>query len=97
MREFLRGAIRLHVLHHASEHEIHGTWMTSELAEHGYRVSPGTLYPTLHRMEEAGLLRSRQVVSDSRRRRVYSITPAGREALAEAKRSLRELADEVLD
>lgn len=97
MRDFLRGAIGLHILHHASEGEIHGAWITEELARHGHGVSPGTLYPTLHRMEAEGLLHSRQEIVEGRRRRVYAITAAGRTALAEARRSLRELADEVLD
>jgi DNA-binding PadR family transcriptional regulator len=96
MREFTRGAVRLHILHHAAEGEIHGAWMASELARHGHRISPGTLYPTLHRMEAEGLLRSRELVVEGRRRRLYSITARGRKALAAARRSLRELADEVL-
>lgn len=97
MREFVRGAVRLHVLHHAAEGGVHGAWMAAELAEHGYSISPGTLYPTLHRMEEEGLLRSANEVVDGRTRRVYTITPAGRRALRDAKRLLAELADEVLD
>lgn len=97
MREFVRGAVRLHVLHHAAEGGVHGAWMAAELAEHGYSISPGTLYPTLHRMEEEGLLRSAIEVVEGRTRRVYTITPAGRRALRDAKRLLAELADEVLD
>jgi DNA-binding PadR family transcriptional regulator len=97
MREFVRGATRLHVLHHAAEGGVHGAWMAAELAEHGYSISPGTLYPTLHRMEEEGLLRSASEVVEGRTRRVYTITPAGRRALRDAKRLLAELADEVLD
>jgi DNA-binding PadR family transcriptional regulator len=97
MREFVRGAVRLHVLHHAAEGGVHGAWMAAELAEHGYSISPGTLYPTLHRMEEEGLLRSGNEVVDGRTRRVYTISPAGRRALRDAKRLLAELADEVLD
>ncbi|WP_225850445.1 PadR family transcriptional regulator [Streptomyces sp. HPF1205] len=96
MREFQRGAIRLHILHHAAEQPIHGAWMTQELAGHGYRVSPGTLYPTLHRLEADGLLVSEQQVVDGRARRVYRATPAGERALAEDRRALRELAREVL-
>lgn len=76
---------------------MHGAWMAAELAEHGYSISPGTLYPTLHRMEEEGLLRSANQVVDGRTRRVYELTPAGRRALRDAKRILAELADEVLD
>ncbi|MBB3085789.1 PadR family transcriptional regulator [Geodermatophilus sabuli] len=96
MREFQRGVIRVHVLHHAEEEEIHGAWMTEELARHGYRISPGTLYPTLHRLEADGLLTSRQVVVDGRTRRLYRATDAGRAALAEDRAALAELAREVL-
>lgn len=97
MRSFLRGAVELHILHHAAEHEIHGAWIADELARHGYRISPGTLYPTLHRMRDSGLLSSNDAIIDGRRIRRYAITDAGRAALAQARRALRELADEVLD
>jgi DNA-binding PadR family transcriptional regulator len=96
VKEFLRGAVRLHILHHAAEREIHGAWMIDELAKHGHRISPGTLYPTLHRMEEEGLLRSREVTVDGRRRRVYRATARGRRALDQMRRALGELAAEVL-
>jgi DNA-binding PadR family transcriptional regulator len=97
MKQFLRGAVRLHILHHASQGEIHGAWMSEELAEHGHKISPGTLYPTLHAMEEAGLLTSRPVVVAGRRRRVYRTTRRGDAALVEMRSALRELADEVLE
>ncbi|MFC8287512.1 MULTISPECIES: PadR family transcriptional regulator [Streptomyces] len=96
MREFQRGAVRLHILHHAAEEEIHGAWMTEELASHGYQISPGTLYPTLHRLEADGLLTSEQRVVDGRTRRVYKATEAGKKALAEDRQALKELAREVL-
>ena len=88
--------MRLHILHHAAEEEVHGAWMAAELAHHGYAISPGTLYPTLHRMEAEGLLRSQRRVVGGRTRRAYRITPAGREALDVERRALRELAREVL-
>ncbi|HTR75534.1 MAG TPA: PadR family transcriptional regulator [Solirubrobacterales bacterium] len=96
MREFLRGAVQLHILHHAAEGEIHGAWMSRELAEHGHEISPGTLYPTLHRLEEEGLLRSRASVEEGHSRRVYRITADGRRTLERTRKALRELADEVL-
>jgi DNA-binding PadR family transcriptional regulator len=96
MREFLRGAVQLHILHHAAKGEIHGAWMSRELAEHGYEISPGTLYPTLHRLESEGLLSSRATVEDGRSRRVYKITAEGREALRQTRQALKELAEEVL-
>lgn len=97
MREFKRAAVRLHILHHAAVDEVHGAWLTEELKRHGYQVSPGTLYPTLHRLEADGLLISRREVVDGRTRRVYQATSAGRAALAEDRRVLQELANEVLD
>lgn len=96
MKELVRGAVRLHVLHHAAEAEVHGAWLAEELARHGYRISPGSLYPTLHRMEAEGLVRSRRPVVDGRVRRVYTATAKGRRELEAARRQLQELADEVL-
>ncbi len=96
MREFKRAAVRLHILHHAAEDEVHGAWLTEELRHHGYHISPGTLYPTLHRLERDGLLISRHEVVDGHTRRVYQATAAGRAALTEDRRILRELANEVL-
>lgn len=96
MREFQRGAVRLHILHHAAVEGVHGAWMTEELARHGYDISPGTLYPTLHRLEADGLLTSQQRVVDGRTRRVYRATKAGKQALAEDRKALAELAREVL-
>ncbi len=96
MRDFLRGARRVHILHHASEREVDGAWMAAELARHGYPISPGTLYPTLHAMEAEGLLRSRRAAVGGRRRRLYRATPRGRRALARLRRAVQELADEVL-
>ncbi|MFI6450584.1 PadR family transcriptional regulator [Streptosporangium amethystogenes] len=96
MREFLRGAVRLHILHHAAEQDIHGAWMAGELKRHGYAISPGTLYPTLHRLEADGLLTSEQRTVEGRARRVYRATQAGRAALAQDRAALAELARELL-
>ena len=96
VREFGTAAVRLHVLHHAVEGEVHGAWMAAELARHGHRIAPGTLYPLLHRMERAQLLTSRTEVAGGRRRRYYQATDRGRAVLAECRVALAELADELL-
>ncbi|MGH7733276.1 MAG: PadR family transcriptional regulator [Gemmatimonadales bacterium] len=96
MRDFLAGAVRLHVLHHASQGQVHGSWLMAELARHGHKLSPGTLYPLLHRMEQAGLLASRVEVGGGHRRRFYQATDAGRSALASCRQALAELAAELL-
>jgi DNA-binding PadR family transcriptional regulator len=70
--------------------------MATELAEHGYRISPGSLYPTLHKMEAEGLLRSSQQVIDGRARRSYMATTKGHQTLESTKHQLRELVREVL-
>jgi DNA-binding PadR family transcriptional regulator len=68
-----------------------------ELAGHGDEISPGTLYPTLHRPESEMLLSSRRAVEEGRARRVHKITADGRRALRRTRIALRELAAEVLD
>ncbi|GAA2435582.1 hypothetical protein GCM10010191_57810 [Actinomadura vinacea] len=86
MRELPWNAIRLRILHHAAQSEIHSAWMTRltsrELAGQGYPISPGTLYPTLRRLEGQGLLISECRVVKGRVRRVYTATKAGHAVLA---------------
>jgi PadR family transcriptional regulator PadR len=57
-RQLFFGLIRIHVLVHASQEPIFGLAMMEELAHHGYRIGPGTLYPLLHGLERSGLLKS---------------------------------------
>ena len=96
-REILVDFVRLHVLHHAAEHELYGQWMIEELARHGYRLSPGTLYPLLDGLEKRGYLVSRRERAGRSIRRLYSAAPLGREALAIGRARLRELFYEVAD
>ena len=94
--DLLSGFIRLHVLHHAAEQEIYGQWMIDELAHHGYRLSPGTLYPMLHKMERDGYLVSRQEREGRTVRKLYTITSKGKEGLALAKERIREFTGEAM-
>ncbi len=95
VHEFRNGALRLRVLRHAAEAEVHGAWLTGELAARGHRVSPGTLYPLLHRLQEAGLLKSRTEVVNGRQVRRYRTTKRGKRVLADCKAVLAELAEDV--
>jgi len=90
------GLIRIHILFHACEGPIFGLGMIEELSRHRYRLSPGTLYPLLHALQERGLLRSRRVRSGRWLRREYRATPAGHKALRVAKKRVRELFGEIL-
>jgi PadR family transcriptional regulator, regulatory protein PadR len=89
------GLIRLHILHHAAEASVYGTWIADELARHGYKLSAGTLYPILHGLEQKGYLRSHQERNGKSARRVYQITPLGRKALRSARRRVQELFGEM--
>ena len=94
-QELYVGLVRLHVLHHAAEEQIFGLGMMQELGRHGYRLGPGTIYPLLHGMEQRGWLRSRRRLVNGHHRKFYVATSAGRKALAEARKQVRELFEEM--
>jgi DNA-binding PadR family transcriptional regulator len=94
--DLFSGFIKLHVLHHASEQPVYGLWLIEELAEHGYRVSPGTLYPLLHSLEKSEMLKSYNELFGGKIRRYYKITANGRRHLKKAKNQLMELMGEIL-
>jgi DNA-binding PadR family transcriptional regulator len=96
LRHFFLGFIKIHILHHASEEPIYGLWIIEELGQHGYQLSPGTLYPILHALEADGLLRSSEQLVDGKIRKYYEITAKGRKTLAEVKKKIKELVDEVM-
>ena len=91
------GLIRLHILHHACKERIFGLAMIEELSRHGYRLSPGTLYPIMHGLEKRGLLRSKAHLVNGKIRRIYSCTAAGRKALGSAKTRVNELFGELFE
>jgi DNA-binding PadR family transcriptional regulator len=88
--------VRVHVLHHAAEGRIFGLAMIEELRRHGYTLSPGTLYPIFHSMEEAGYLRSSDEVVNGKLRKYYVATAKGRRLLKQLKGRIKELMDEVV-
>jgi DNA-binding PadR family transcriptional regulator len=95
-KDLYSGLVRLHVLHHACEGEVFGLDMIEELARHGYKMSPGTMYPILHGLEKRGYVKSTDFRSGNVRRRLYRATPAGRKALKAAKQKVRELFGELI-
>jgi len=96
-RDLYSGLIRLHVLHHAVAEPIFGLGMIEELARHGYRISPGSLYPLLHGLEKKGYLRASEVRNGKSLRKVYRATALGRKALAASKHKVRELFHELIE
>jgi len=85
----------MHVLLHASHEPVFGLAMMRELAHHGYRIGPGTLYPLLHGLERAGLLKTIPGKAGGRARREYRITAVGRRALEKARAKVDELHREL--
>jgi PadR family transcriptional regulator len=94
IREFLLAFWKIHILHHADEDGVYGQWMLEELHHHGYRLSPGTLYPMLARMARRGWLRASEP-KRSKGPRIYRLTPRGHEVLNQIRGALDELLREL--
>src|SRR5213082_2267848 len=83
----LQGSLDLLVLKILSRRpRLHGYAIMSaiqEIAGDVLRVEEGSLYPALHRMEEAGWVRAEWITKETgRRARMYELTAAGRKQLA---------------
>lgn len=96
LRDFFLGFIKIHILHHAAEHPVYGLGLITELHRHGYRLSPGTLYPVLRELTAAGYLVRREQLVGGKIRKYYVISPRGERALGAARRKILELVHEVL-
>ena len=97
LRKFFLGFIQIHILHHAKKKPFYGAWMIEELKEHGYDMSPGTLYPLLHNMEAKGILEKEEKTVDGKIRKYYKITTQGNIILDEARKKAYELFKEIKD
>jgi DNA-binding PadR family transcriptional regulator len=97
LRQFFLGFVKIHILHHAAREPVFGLALIEELRRHGYDLSPGTLYPILHRLEADGHLVRSDRLTDGKVRKYYAVTASGRRALREARAKLRELVHEVLE
>lgn len=97
VRDIFLAFVRVHVLHHATHERIYGAGMSVELARHGYRLPPGTLYPLLRRLELDGLLKCEPEVVEGRVRKYYRATPKGRRALLRIQPKISELVHEAVE
>jgi DNA-binding PadR family transcriptional regulator len=96
-RKILLAFIRIHILYHAAtEPGIYGVGMMQELQRHGYTISPGTLYPILHDMTNHKLLSVTNKTVNGKVRKLYTITKDGIELLAQLRRYVIELSQEVI-
>jgi len=97
--EFKRGAIELLVLKAVSWGPMHGyaiaRWI-QDTTDDALRVEEGSLYPALHRMEEAGWIKARMITTEhNRRARAYEITAAGRRQLEVERERWRSITTAV--
>lgn len=94
-RKIFNGLIYVHILHHGNVEPFYGSWMIGELQGHGYKISPGTLYPILKSLLEEGLIEKKECNVNGRIRKYYKTTKAGVELLNELKKNLSELFHDV--
>jgi transcriptional regulator len=60
-----------------------------------FEYAEGTVYPALRRLEDQGLVRSKWVAAEGRRRRIYELTRRGRRELDEKTETWRRYAASV--
>ena len=82
----LQGTLDLLILKTLAAREMHGLGISrriEQMTDGTFQVKPGSLFPALHRMEDAGWLKSYWGESESNRRaKFYSVTKAGVRQLA---------------
>jgi transcriptional regulator len=92
----LQGTLDLLILKALSTGELHGLGVSRRIEQMTggtFVVQPGSLFPALHRLEEAGWLNSSWDASDNNRRaKYYSLTTTGRKQLAEEKANWNRIA-----
>ena len=97
--EMLKGHLDMIVLAALASGPAHGYAVIEEIKRRSgqaFDLPEGTVYPALHRLEQAGLLSSKWVTADSgRRRRVYALTRQGSRALAERRAVWRQFSDAI--
>jgi PadR family transcriptional regulator PadR len=96
----LQGTLDLLVLKIlSSRRPMHGygiTLLIEQISEDVLRLEEGSLYPALHRMTQAGWLKSEWGASEhNRRARYYAITAVGRKQLADEEKSWARLTEAV--
>lgn len=83
----LQGTLDLLILKSLSAGELHGLGVSRRIEQitgGTFAVQPGSLFPALHRLEEAGWLASEwQPSENNRRAKYYKLTRAGRRQLGE--------------
>jgi len=96
--EALKGHLDALLLAVVAKEPAHGYAILERLRDRSagaFDLPEGTIYPALHRLEDAGLLKSNWAPGATRRRRVYEVTSKGRRALGSARGEWRTFAHAV--
>ena len=94
-RERLKGHLDLLLMSVLAAGPAHGYAILASLRERSegaFDLPEGTIYPALHRLEEAGLLGSTWADTTGRKRRIYALTDKGVAALAAERSEWRRFA-----
>jgi PadR family transcriptional regulator, regulatory protein PadR len=97
-RERLKGHLDLLLLSALAAGPAHGYAIITTLrarSDGTFDLPEGTVYPALHRLEDAGLLASSWSDADGRKRRVYTLTAKGATALAAERKEWKRFATGV--
>ena len=98
--EALRGHLDLLLLAAVRARPAHGYAIIENLrlrSGGNFELPEGTVYPALHRLERASLLKSRWSEASGRRRRTYEVTEKGLTELRARERNWREFSRAVED
>lgn len=83
--DLLQGTLHLLILQALAPQPLHGLGVAQrihQITQQAFEVKPGSLFPALHRMEEAGWLKANWGESENNRRaKFYTLTGAGRRQL----------------
>jgi PadR family transcriptional regulator len=93
---FWQGMVKLIVLHQASLGPVYGGRLSKYFHALGYAISPGSLYPLLHSMEKASLMRCHVKIFRGRARKYYELTPKGQDCLEASRQEAAEIVREVI-
>jgi len=92
----LQGTLDLSILRALSTGELHGLGVSRRIEQMTggtFAPQPGSLFPALHRLEEAGWLESSWDASENNRRaKFYKLTRAGRRQLGEETEAWQRIA-----
>ena len=95
-----KGSSEIIILTLLAQEPMYGYRITRELEQRSggyFNMKEGLLYPTLHRMEQEGLVESEwRTGTGKRRRKYYTITEKGRQALAAQKAEWRTFTERLL-